>query len=170
MLNKKQIEKLIKEKKLVEGYMDLEKQLTSNGIDLTVTEVSKFLKAGFLDFSNKERVIPETKIITAKKKKAKDKYGWWNLAQGTYKVKTNEIINLSNELTALAFSRTSILRMGCFTAHGVWDAGFSGRGEFTLSVENKKGLNLKENARIVQLVFFAIKETEGYNGIHQNLL
>jgi deoxycytidine triphosphate deaminase len=36
-------------------------------------------------------------------------------------------------------------------------------------VENEFGLEIKENARIAQLVFFEIKETESYQGIYKNL-
>ena len=170
MLNKKEIEKLIQKNNLVENYISLEKQLTPNGIDLTVAAISRFARAGAIDFSNKERVIPAAEEIRPKKTKEEDKYGWWLLAKGVYKVKSNEIINLPNNLTALAFSRTSILRMGCFTAHGVWDAGFSGKGEFILSVQNPEGVKLKENCRVAQLIFFKVEETESYNGIHKNLL
>lgn len=169
MLNKNEIKKLIEDKKLLEGYMSLDKQLTPNGVDLTVAKISKFKKAGLLDFSNKERVISEAEEIIPDKKNKEDKYGWWELQPGTYKVKTNEAVNLPTDLIALAFSRTSILRMGCFTAHGVWDAGFSGRGEFTLTVQNPEGIKVKQNARIAQLIFYKIGETEGYDGIFKNI-
>lgn len=167
MLNKHQIEELVKEKKLVENYIDLNTQLTPNGFDLTVNSVFEFETAGALDFSNKERIVPSQKEIIAQKQKADDKFGWWSLAPGAYKVRTNEIVNLPNDLAAICFSRTSLLRMGAFTQHGVWDAGFSGRGEFILLVENPKGLKLKQNARVSQLVFVGIAEVkEGYNGIY----
>lgn len=169
MLNKKEIKKLIEDEKLLEGYMSLDKQLTPNGVDLTVAKILKFKEAGSLDFSNKERVIPETREIIPEKKNQEDKYGWWNLSAGIYKVKTNEAVNLPNNLIALAFSRTSILRMGCFTAHGVWDAGFSGKGEFTLTVQNSEGVKIKQNARISQLIFYKVRETDNYDGIFKNL-
>ncbi|MCF7873480.1 MAG: deoxyuridine 5'-triphosphate nucleotidohydrolase [Candidatus Omnitrophica bacterium] len=169
MLNKKEIRDLIEGKDLIENYINLEKQLTPNGVDLTVAKLSTFLKAGSLDFSNDERIIPEGEEVVLEKKNPEDKYGWWSLVPGSYKIKTNEIINLPNNLTALAFSRTSILRMGCFSSHGVWDAGFSGKGEFLLSVQNPAGVKIKENARIAQLVFFRVEKTTEYKGIHKHL-
>ena len=51
MLNKKEIELLIGEKKLIEGYVNMEKQLTPNGFDLTVSEVFRFTSDGSLDFT-----------------------------------------------------------------------------------------------------------------------
>lgn len=170
MLNREEIEKLIKENKLVEGYIDLATQLTPNGLDLTAANIYEFDTQGALDFSNKERKIPIGKEIPAQKENPDDKFGWWNLKKGIYKVKTNEIINLPNDLIALAFSRTSVLRMGAFTQHGVWDAGFRGKGEFVLVVENLQGLRLKQNARVAQLIFLRINQTEhSYKGIYQNL-
>ena len=168
MLNGHEIAKLIKEKNLVQDYINLDVQLTPNGFDLTVANVFAFNTPGALDFSNKERKIPSLKEVIAKKKNLKDKFGWWHLKQGAYKIRTNEIINLPRDLIALAFSRTSLLRIGAFTQHGVWDAGFRGKSEFILVVNNPKGLKLKENARIAQLVFFKIKKTtKGYQGIYQ---
>lgn len=168
MLNRQEIERLIKKKGLVADYVNLDIQLTPNGFDLTVCDVFEFNEAGALDFSNKERKIPECKKILPKKKNPEDKFGWWSLKKGAYKIRTNELVNLPKDLIGLAFSRTSLLRMGAFTQHGVWDAGFRGRGEFVLVVENPKGIRLKQNARIAQLIFMRINETShSYEGIYK---
>jgi len=169
MLNKKEIASLISLEKLIDCYINLDKQLTPNGFDLTVGRVFKFNSQGSLDFSNSERVVPEGKEITPEKEKSEDKFGWWNLSKGAYKVRTNEIVNLNNSLIAFAYTRTSVLRMGAFTQNGVWDAGFRGKGEFMLVVENVNGLKLKQNARVAQMVFFPVNKTESYDGIYKNL-
>jgi len=169
MLTKTAIQDLIKKQRLVEGFIDLETQTTPNGFDLTAGIISEFSSSASLDFSNKERVLPQTKELVPVKKTPTDKHGWWKLAKGAYKVKTNETINMPNDLTALAFTRTSLLRMGAFTQNGVWDAGFCGRSEFILVVQNPFGIELKENARVVQLVFFPVEATESYNGIYKGL-
>ena len=169
MLNKKEIEKLIIEKSLIDQYINLDKQLTPNGFDLTVGKVFEFNSAGDIDFSNSQRVVPEGKELTPEKRKLEDKYGWWKLSQGAYKVRTNEVVSLPNNLAALGFTRTSLLRMGALTQNGIWDAGFKGRGEFILVVSNSKGINVKQNARVVQLMFIGVEETEGYQGIYKDL-
>lgn len=169
MLNRQDILELIQKNSLIQDYIDLETQLTPNGFDLTAAAIFKFDTAGALDFSNKERVLSVASEIMPQKENAKDKFGWWHLQKGVYKVKTNETVNLPNDLVALAFPRTSLLRMGGFTHHGVWDAGFIGRGEFILAVENPHGIKLKQNARVAQLIFLPITETaQGYRGIYQN--
>lgn len=169
MLNREEIRKLINTQSLIADYINLDTQLTPNGFDLTVESVFEFESFGALDFSNKERKIPQGKEILPQKENPQDKFGWWHLSKGAYKIRTNETLNLPQDLIAIAFSRTSLLRMGAFTQNGVWDAGFKGRSEFILVVENPNGIKLKQNARIVQLIFFRINKTnQGYQGIYQN--
>jgi dUTP pyrophosphatase len=169
MLNHNEIEQLIKEKKLIEGYIDLEKQLTPNGFDMTAAKISGFAGQGAVDFSNKERKMPDCVELVPVKADPKDKHGWWELPKGAYKVMTNETVNMPSDMTALAFTRTTLLRMGAFTQNGVWDAGFKGKSEFILVVENPLGIRIKQNARVVQLVFVIITGAEKlYSGIFQN--
>lgn len=168
-LNCDEIKELVEKNKLLENYIDLNTQLTPNGFDLSARSISSFDASGCVDFSNKERLIPAACEISPEKKNISDKYGWWNLKPGIYKVLTNETVNLPNDLIALAFSRTTLLRMGVFTQHGVWDAGFCGRGEFVLSVQNPHGASLKQNCRVAQLIFIRIKKCSvGYNGIYKH--
>lgn len=149
---------------LIQEAPDFSLQLQSNGIDLTVMEVHKFVKQGAIDFSNHERVIPETK-------KMEFKDGWVKLKRGAYKVKTNEVFHFPNNIMGFAQTRTSLLRMGAFTVHGFWDAGFSGRSEFLLVVENPKGIKLKENARVAQISFQELGESvqQPYTGVYKGL-
>lgn len=170
MLNKKEIEQLIKEKDLIENYINLDKQLTPNGFDLTVGKIFEFNSAGDIDFSNSERVVPKGKELIPEKRKKEDKYGWWQLSKGAYKIRTNETVNLPNDLAALGFTRTSLLRMGALTQNGIWDAGFKGKGEFILVVSNSQGINIKQNARVVQLMFIGVERTEEYQGVYKNLV
>ena len=168
MLNDEEIKRQIREKGLIKDFIHLETQATPNGFDLTVNKIFEFNGAGALDFSNKERQIPAEKELAHKFKNPGDKFGWWNLNKGAYKVKTNECVSLPNDLVAVAFPRSSLLRMGAFTQTAVWDAGFRGISEFILIVNNPNGIRVKQNARIVQLVFLKINEVaQGYQGIYQ---
>ncbi len=170
MLNREEIRKLISGKALVKDFVDLDTQLTPNGIDLTAGKIYEFDSPGALDFSNKERSLPACREVPAPKSGPEDRFGWWTLKKGCYKVVTNETVTLPRDMIGIAFSRSSLLRMGAFVENGVWDAGFSGKSEFILVVENPQGMRIKENARILQLLFMPIKETgQGYNGIYQHL-
>jgi dUTP pyrophosphatase len=166
-LNSEQLREAV-EDGLVENYPHLETQLTPNGFDLTAAEIRRFKGAGKLDFSNSEREIPETEEVELEKKDEEDEYGWWNLDPGAYKIRTNEIVDLPEDVIAFAYPRSSLLRMGCTIENGVWDAGFRGRSEFLLIVENEDGVEIKENARVNHIVFEKIRETEeGYEGRYQ---
>ncbi|MFB6246460.1 MAG: deoxyuridine 5'-triphosphate nucleotidohydrolase [Candidatus Pacearchaeota archaeon] len=167
MLVKEAIRKEIEENSLVENHCHLDTQLQPNGIDLTVSGVYEFKEEGSLDFSNSERSLPESEEIQPVKENEDDKYGWWKLDKGVYKIIANEKINLPNDMVGVFFTRTSLLRMGCYTQHGLIDSGFKGNMEFILVV-GENGLNLKQNARVCQLTFEKVSETESYQGVYSS--
>jgi len=170
ILGKERLLELIEDKDLISNYPYLETQINPNGFDLTVSEIRQFNGPGKLDFSNSERVIPATEKIEPEKKKETDDYGWWSLAPASYKVVTNEKIKLPLDLAAIAFPRSSLLRSGAFVQHGVWDAGFEGKSEFILVVNNPEGLEIKQNARITQIMFVRTTGSDqGYEGVYNNL-
>ena len=160
MLCKEDIRKLILEKKLIENYIDLEKQLQPNGFDCTLHSIYSLSGEGRIDFDNKERVLPKVKELEFKN-------DWIYLEKGFYKARINEVINLPNDVAALARPRSTMVRCGVNVLTAVWDAGYRGRSEVGLAVY--RGVWIKKNARIVQLVFFRLSgESEGYKGIYQN--
>lgn len=170
MLNGNEIKQLIEEKELVSNYCKLDTQLTQNGIDLTMAEIFMFEEAGQIDFSNSERETPECEKVNPKKEKESDDYGWWKLEPGVYKIRTNEILSIPNDMAGFALPRTSLLRMGVSVENGFWEAGFSGRSEALLNVGNPYGVNVKENARVIQMAFFYINEVEeGYEGVYKDI-
>jgi dUTP pyrophosphatase len=148
ILTDKKIKKLQeKQPYLLEGFVEWEKQLQPAGFDLTVGEVSQFQGPGVIDFSNKDRHLPHSKKLDFQE-------GSLHLPKGSYKIKTNETVRIPPDVVALAFTRSSLLRMGAFTTHAVWDPGFEGKSEFLLVVENPQGMTLKKNTRVAQMVFF----------------
>jgi dUTP pyrophosphatase len=163
-LNKHQLKEKIEKKGLIQNYIDLDTQLTPQGFDLTAAEIHRYHGKGKLDFSNGEREIPGSEKIRPEKKDKRDDYGWWNLESGAFKVVMNEKVDIPEDLMAYAFPRSSLLRMGCSIENAVWDSGYTGTGSFMLVVENPEGVEIKENARLNQLVFHSLSETEGYKG------
>ncbi len=150
---------------LVQNYIDLDTQLQPNGFDFTAGEIHRYKEKGKLDFSNSEREIPETEKVEPEKKDSEDDYGWWKLEPGVYKVVMNEKVDIPNDVTGFAYPRSSLLRMGCTIENAVWDSGFTGTGSFMLEVHNSDGVEIKENARVNQIVFHKVEESEeGYNG------
>lgn len=167
ILNREELLERIEEHDLVTDYPHLETQLQPNGFDLTVAEIHTFDGPGKLDFSNSERDIPDTTRLDPEKKDPEDEYGWWTLEPGAYKVVVNETVKIPKDLVGIGFPRSSLLRMGAYTQNGFWDGGFEGVGSFILNVENPHGVEIKENARINQISFMRMAETEdGYDGVY----
>jgi dUTP pyrophosphatase len=164
VLNKKQLKQKITKEDLINDYIHLETQLQPAGFDVTAKEIHKMKEPGKLDFSNSEREIPETRELKPEKKKPGDDYGWWKLKPGAYKVVMNEKVDIPENLVGVAHPRSSLLRMGCTIGNALWEPGYTGPGEFVLIVQNPEGVEIKENARVNQLTFEEIDETEGYKG------
>jgi dUTP pyrophosphatase len=162
MLNDKQLRALIKEQSLVTNYIDLDTQLQPSGFDLSLESVEEFLGGGAVDFSNKERVIAETRQLET------DIDDWYNLAPAVYKVVYNEVVKMPLDVAAIARTRSTLLRNGAEVGTAVWDPGYEGRSSSMLKVHNPRGLRIKKNARVAQLIFFQTGEvSQGYNGVYQ---
>jgi dUTP pyrophosphatase len=158
ILNDEEIRALILND-LISDCVNVDKQLTPNGFDLTVANVFQFCSRGELGFDNEQRILPEIRQIEWTN-------GFIELQQGCYKIRTNESIKMPLDLIAIARPRSSLLRSGVTVSTGVWDAGFNGKSECLLSVHNSNGFKIWKNARIIQLVFMKTRQVqEGYKGI-----
>ncbi len=147
---------------LVEGWLDLEAQVQTNGFDLTLREVALPQSAGKIAVANSQRMLPELAPLVF------DGLDSIELIPGTYIITYNEIVHLPKNIMALGRPRSSLLRCGVTVGTAVWDAGYSGRSQSLMVVYNPSGFCLQRNARIIQLVFFELTgETEGYRGAYQ---
>ena len=70
---------------------------------------------------------------------------------------------------ALGKPRSSLLRSGVAVHNAVWDAGYRGRSQALLVVYHPRGFTLSRDARVLQLVFFALAHPvdQGYRGRYQ---
>jgi dUTP pyrophosphatase len=154
-------EYLISSPPLLEGLIDPDIQIQPNGVDLSLRSVQRFSTQGHLDFSNRERVLAQVSDIEFQDE-------WLELAPGPYLVMFNDIVHLPSHIMAIGRPRSSLLRMGATVETAVWDAGYNGRSQSLLVVHNRDGIRLAQNARLIQLVFFAMEgRTESYAGIYQ---
>lgn len=135
-----------------------------NGVDLSVDALWQFLDAGALGAVNAERRLPPRHDL------AFDADAWIALPPATYGVRYAEWVALPVDCGALCFPRSSLLRMGVHVPTAVWDAGYAGRGEGLLVVNNPHGARLQRGARIAQLVVFRLTEAAaaGYAGAYQH--
>jgi dUTP pyrophosphatase len=95
--------------------------------------------------------------------------GFLDLLPGIYHVLYNEVVSLPKNFMALARPRSSLNRSGVTIHSAVWDAGYAGRSTSLLEVLNPAGFRVQRNARVLQLVFFALAsaDAEGYRGVYQ---
>lgn len=163
VLSSNDIRRLIEQSPpLIEGWINLDEQVQSNGFELTLREVAALNTAGKIAVGNQQRVVSELSPL------AFDSTGNITLAPGSYMITYNEIVHLPKNLMALGRPRSSLLRCGVNVGTAVWDAGYEGRSQSLLVVYNPRGFTLQKNARVIQLVFFELTgETEGYKGIYQ---
>ncbi len=154
------IRKRIRYDRLVEGYIDLEKQLQPNGFDCTLRSVERIKGPGRVGFE--EKSVPESEPLSF------NEDGWVHLERGFYRVYLNEVINLPRNLMAIGRPRSTLIRSGADVLTAVWDAGYRGRSVVGLVVYNEEGIWLRRNARILQLVFIKLScETVPYSGSYQ---
>jgi dUTP pyrophosphatase len=163
VLSKQDIFNLINQQPpLIEQYVKLKDQLQPNGFDLTLREVGQIQTGGQIGLSNAQRTISGCAPL------AFDSTGNLDLMPGAYVITFNEIVNLPKNIMALGAPRSSLLRCGVTVHMAVWDAGYSGRSQSLMVVYNSFLFRIQKNARIAQLVFFALaEETEGYHGAYQ---
>ena len=147
---------------LVEGYINLDEQVQTNGFDLTLRDIGALQTAGRIMAANSQRIVSDLSPLSF------DSAESIELAPGSYMITYNEIVHLPKNIMALGRPRSSLLRCGVNVGTAVWDAGYEGRSQSLLIVHNPRGFSVQRNARVMQLVFFELTgETEGYKGIYQ---
>lgn len=161
VLNSQEIEKKVLYDNLISDYIDLSVQIQPNGFDCTLRSIARLKGHGRIDFDNSERELPEIEMLPFDN-------NWVFLPKGVYRAHLNEIINLDRNIMAIGKPRSTLIRAGANLLTAVWDAGYKGRSEIGLVVYNEKGLWLKRNARIMQLIFIKLTgETQSYRGAYQ---
>ena len=155
--------RILSDRPLVTDWLDLDQQLQPNGFDLTLRGVGAFAGPGAIAADNAGRRLPEVRPL------AFGEDGWIDLAPGPYQIVFNEVVDLPNDLMALGRPRSSLGRCGVAIHSAVWDAGYRGRSTSLLVVNNPSGFRVERDARLLQLVFFALGEAvyDGYRGAYQ---
>jgi dUTP pyrophosphatase len=143
---------------------DVDAHVQPNGIDLSIDALWRFTESGALGVSSVDRVLPTRDELPW------DGEGWIALERGTYGLRYGEWVELPVDCGGLCFPRSSLLRMGVHVPTAVWDAGYAGRGEGLLVVENPHGLRVQQGARVAQLVVFRLTEpaARAYAGQYQH--
>lgn len=157
------LRRILSDRPLISDYLSLDEQIQPNGFDMSVAQVSALVGPGVLGRANAERSLPDTRALPF------DDKGWLDLEPGPYQVLFNEIVDLPNDLMALGRPRSSLCRCGATLGTAVWDAGYRGRSTALLIVENRHGLTIARDTRLMQLVFLTLNTptAKGYDGVYQ---
>ena len=149
---------------LISEYLDLSAQIQQNGFDCTLRQIEVFKTPARIGTDNVDRQLPDTETLFP------DTDGYYGLDTGPYLVTLNEIVNIPNNLMALAKPRSSLLRSGISIHTAIWDAGYSGRSQCLMVNNTGSRFQIKQDSRILQMVFLYLDSNvqEGYSGIYQH--
>lgn len=134
-------------------HEDTQKQKLN--IDLTISKVFSFTKAGSLDFGGSEFEEANGKYIEPVKQSNNADYGWWILKQGTYQAVFNESLhNLEDTLVAISLHEHAS-KAGLIANSRLLTPDHS-MDEITMNFQvPTNGCNIKENARFATLHLIA---------------
>jgi deoxycytidine triphosphate deaminase len=152
IISPKQLLKLVKSKKLVEGLS--ERELTNPegaGFDLRLGEVYKISGKAFLGETHRQTPDVTSVAVFGKQKSIKIKSGDFFLA------KTIEKINLPLNLSAVILPRTTTFRSGLFLRTGPVQPGYEGELTFGLKNEGPITVEIEMGARFAHILFHEIK-------------
>lgn len=116
---------------------------------ITVSQVGKIIEPGSLDFGGSEYTEAEIHWLEPKARSDEDKYGWWNLQPGSYRVEFNEGVELPDGTGVLLQIWNSALENG--VSHPT-EVITRSRNPLTTQMRvSDGGVRMKENARLSEL-------------------
>jgi len=133
----------------LDGLVHLDTQRAPDGIDLTVHAVYRVTGPGQLDFGGGEFEKAPREPVTPVLDAPDDDYAWWTLDQGTYVVRYNEALTLTESQRAEIAPLPRTLLAGA--SHGSFALTQSRDPLETLLAVGRKGCRLKENCRLSRL-------------------
>jgi dUTP pyrophosphatase len=151
-------------RRLVRSLRHVSQQQQPCGVDLTLSQVSRWTSAGTIDFDNTKRQAAKSSRLPFDTTKHTI-----TLSPGSYLVDFNETVQIPRNCMASVFPRSSLWRSGVGLSAGVVDAGYNGAMGALMEVKNPHGVVLHQNAKLAQIIFEEMGETvESYNGIYQS--
>jgi hypothetical protein len=145
----------IKDEEILEIWGNLvyaPKQVRNRALELTIKSIDSFYSHGQLDFGGSEY---KSAILELVNPKIIDdpKYGWWAIEQGNYLVTYNEIMK-DESYYALISPHQRLIDAGGTHSSFFWYPTTKDQPIKSILQVGKKGLMLKENARVSTAISF----------------
>jgi deoxycytidine triphosphate deaminase len=137
-------------KGLLDNIISEKKQVQRTSFDLTAGTVYELNGSSRLDFGGSEYQQLDRVLLEPRKKNPEDQYGWWGLSHGLYLLKYNELITLQPNQRGIIQMHSRLLESGIIhPARIIEDV-----GELFMPINVLKKTNIKENARISELLIW----------------
>jgi deoxycytidine triphosphate deaminase len=134
------------------GLISAKFQVHAYGVDLTVRKVFAVEPQGEVDFGGNEYSPARHTALMSHRRRAEDKYEWWDLGRGCYTIEFNETMKLAENEIAVIEPDDRLLRAGA--SHPTsWLRGTAAPLE-TLLFVGAMNMLIKQNARIARLRVF----------------
>lgn len=164
--------RVVLQRGIMSNLLSTKLQVQPCGIDLTLKRVLTFGSSGVVDLDNVKRKNAETRNIQFLTQPQPNDGGmdrYLRLAQGSYLVEFNELVDMPLDVMGQIFVRSTLFRSGALLTAGVMDCGYKGVIGALLQVNNVHGLHVYKNTRMGQMVFHQMSEaTDGYSGVYQD--
>jgi len=118
-------------------------------VHLTVNRIGKLVKPGALDFGGSEYTEATVKWLEPKKRDPEDKYGWWELDQGLYRIEFNESLEIPEGTRVQLQIWSGALRNGILHPAQIIERSQNPLGTQIHVSESEVGI--KENARLSEV-------------------
>ncbi len=147
----------------ITGLLNPDKQVGSDGVDVTIQHVAK------VDLTD-VAVVSEDKRLSKHRNREGvgletiDGHQYYVLTEGVYDITFNESFNLPKNVSAIIMLRSTLVRNGCTGEAGLYDSGFNAVGGMFLHVKGGGRIRLQQNVRIAQAVFVDSNTHKLYDG------
>jgi deoxycytidine triphosphate deaminase len=129
-------------------------QVHGHAIELTAKQIYRLNPTGEVDFGGSEYVPAEALPLPSQQKHSQDKYQWWTLMHGAYRLEFNETLELAEDEIAFLEPHWRLLRAGA--EHAATFIRGSVNPFTTLLSVTCAQLHIKQNARVSSLRVFRL--------------
>ena len=135
---------------ILRGAISIKHQQHRYETDLTANSIFRIIGPGAVDFGGSEEQPAPSEAIPPEKRSPEDKFGWWELAPGTYVLRFNEVAELTDSQVGFVQPHERLVRAGA--THPSYYFREVREALETGLVVGGGGVRIKQNARVSKLL------------------